>query len=597
MRITKENEELIKRITEASEAYYISDPLMSDEEFDSLIKEAKTRGLEIATKVGFGHVAKENKIKHNYFVGSLDKIQEIDYNPSEYLTASLKLDGLTIVSTYDSKGSFSSSATRGDGTYGIDVTERLRSLVPTHFNPNGSIRSELLFKKSVFNKFLSKDYANSRNAISGVLLSKDEIEAHKYMSLITFQVFENKKDITTDIFTGGGYYDKLEIVPTTILNPINEKSITIEQLKHWRDTSDYPTDGVVLMKGDETRIALKFETEKVPAVVGHIEWNLSDKGRLIPVVNLKDPVQLYGTTVKRATAFHAKFVYDHNMQDGAIIQITKANEIVPYIVSVEVSSNDYDLLNSIPGCPSCYKKPIWEGVNLVCVNPKCPNKIKSSLAHFITVHYSIDGIADVLINKMIDYLKLDSWEKLIDFINNEDPNKFNELIKADGIGKSKVDLLKKAFNKKELDIRNLIRSLNLCDAGHTFSEKYASDIPKIIETKTIETYPNVSYKARDILIENIDLLKLLYERLKWTKSMETKDCKFKVVVTGKLSVPRKVFIDFCESNLVKLTESLNKEVKYLITDDPNSGSSKNVAADKLGIEKISEEQFRQILKP
>lgn len=593
--------ELELRIKEASEAYYAGEPIMSDEEFDALVneynnltKDTKYKGNNIDS-VGFGYVPRNKKYKHKIPVGSLPKLQESDDLTIRFsgdVQISLKLDGLTLVMYYNHFGDLEAIVTRGNGLYGVDVTDRLKSnkYIEKCFLPDSIVRGELLITKSDFERLLFKRYANPRAAVTGILFTKDSNEYDDLLRVIDFQYIDSsglEVDYQSDKWWGSYL---INIVP---YKDIDIKTIDLKSILDWKNESDYPTDGIVIKDGfTSNRYALKFETKRREAIVDHIEWNISEKGRYIPVVVFKDKIDLYGSKVGRASAFNYEYVRSHNLGKDSRILVTKANEIIPYIIGVSTEGTI-----DIPSkCQFCGSELIVEGVHIVCNNTRCSNIIKSTLYNFIMTHYYIDGLGYKLIDKFLTHKNIRNLGDLSRFIANVDlEDKWKDFGSVEGIGSSKIELLKTALVWKRLDIMKLLGSLNIPNLGGVNARLYTKHIRDLLRESVIPVYPRVNYKVIENMKKYRELIIEAVVNFDWSDVDEliVKDYKYKIAITGKISVPRKEFYEFCYRNNIEVVEYIDSTVKYLITENPNSGSSKNKKADELNIIKITEKEFRE----
>lgn len=260
-------------------------------------------------------------------------------------------------------------------------------------------------------------------------------------------------------------------------------------------------------------------------------------------------------------------------------------------------------------CPFCGNKLEWQGVDLVCTNVDCANRDEQNLKVWISNIAQIDGISEKLIFKFLEELNINSLEELYsktyeeleykDAPNNSHKGKFNKV-------------LFKLFNEP-INWYNALMGLNIKMLGDKTSKKLVNTelimiIKEFLETEDISSFANeVNKKLVNVVgpafietlltpdsLTKLKNLNYVKDRLYQDEVAETKKL-IPVVITGKLSVPRKKFEEYLNKNGYEVKGAITKEVKYLITDNPQSGSSKNKRADELGIEKITEEQIRNII--
>jgi len=354
-------------------SYYEGDPIMSDSEFDSLEQILKNNGSKVIEQVGskrkdfdFAHPTKmlslgkiqteKNGDKTNYvenlFQKWIDKCTKV-VGDGTHLYASPKFDGSAINIIYQGT-SLSTILTRGDGFTGKDVTKRLRSKVSDElivqevkFTNEDSIeiRCEAVIDINVFNEkyFGTREegkYTNARNFVAGVL-GKDDYSQEKIddITLIPIAFLVNGKHIHRS------HFNKNEFCSTNhdIKFNIEDYVDIIKKFEELRKTYNYLLDGVVISfpvtyretLGENDHeplwsIAIKFVSEVATTGVVDIEWNVSKRGELTPVVLLK-PVQLAGTTVKRASGYNAGYIFNNKIKKDMLVKVVKRGDIIPAI--------------------------------------------------------------------------------------------------------------------------------------------------------------------------------------------------------------------------------------------------------------------------
>lgn len=353
--------ELEQLIPYYAEHYYNGDTLIEDQEFDKLTEELERLkpNSEILNKVGWGSEENSNgkiKVEHIYTeVGSLKKTREFEGLPEQFVNINLnispKLDGLTAVCYYKN-GKLDKAVTRGNGKVGLDITDKLQ-IILSKYNINlpsdftGAIRGELEIAKSNWEiiKNNNENASNSRNYAAGIINRNELSEDLKYVDLVTYKILgsENHK-----------FNTKSEIVnflKTSGFNTIWNIQYTINSKDEWDRYSkelytqdyEYQLDGLVLSReeiryNDRSGIeyieyAYKFKSEYCDVVVKDIEWNLSEKQRLKPVV-VFDKTYISGAEVQRATGFNAKYILDNNIKIGSVIRVCRSGEVIPYIMEV-----------------------------------------------------------------------------------------------------------------------------------------------------------------------------------------------------------------------------------------------------------------------
>lgn len=419
--------------------YVLNAPVLGDVDFDLLMKELEE--LEKANpeqydansptqRVGSDINKAFVQVKHKYPMLSLSntyseielrefdaRVRKLASEDVEYVTE-LKFDGLSISLTYED-GKLVRAVTRGDGEQGDDVTANVRTIrsVPLVLSGTGypsqfEIRGEIVMPFEVFDQLnderLANDeapFANPRNAASGTLkqldsriVSKRRLEGYFYL-------------IYSDELPSNSHYDNLALASQwgfKVYNKI-EKSNTIDQV--WSVISQYDTqrkdlpfaiDGMVIKvdsmqqqaelgftaKSPRWAIAYKFKAERVSTKLLSVDFQVGRTGAVTPVANL-EPVQLSGTTVRRASLHNADVIADLDLFANDVVYVEKGGEIIPKIIGVKMT--DRDLFSKpvqfISTCPECNTPLIridGEAAHYCPNSVACPPQIKGKIAHFIS---------------------------------------------------------------------------------------------------------------------------------------------------------------------------------------------------------------------
>ena len=440
----KRIEELTREINEHNYYYYVlSNPLISDFDFDKLLEELiklendfpEYRDVNSPSQRVGGEITKEFKqIRHKYPMLSLsntysyDDVREFDErvrkaipnmrDDFEYV-CELKYDGLSIGLTYVN-GILKHAVTRGDGEQGDDVTANVRTIksIPltlhgTDFPDEFEIRGEIIMPHKSFQRLNSEreeigepPFANPRNAASGSLKMQDPKEVSKrgldcflYYLLrenLPFNThFENLKNAGNWGFKISGYMKKC-------LN-IEDVLDYIRELDRKRKKLDFDVDGVVIKvnslhqqemlgftaKSPRWAIAYKYKAERVSTKLLSVDFQVGRTGAVTPVANL-EPVQLAGTIVKRATLHNADQIEKLGLHYGDYVFVEKGGEIIPKIIGAdEVKRNlpeakKYQYISSCPECDTVLIRKEGEAIHYCPNESGCPPQIKGKLEHFIS---------------------------------------------------------------------------------------------------------------------------------------------------------------------------------------------------------------------
>lgn len=630
---------LEQKVKESAQKYYTDGTSeMSDAEFDAAVEEIRKMNPNspVVNNVGWGYNINSDttpgeKCLHRYgLIKGLDKCHDskelgCEFFKNENVHASLKLDGISVVLYYDA-GVLLQALTRGDGEYGIDITKKVIKIDPSLYILNndkdftGAVRGEILMSFSKFDEFQKyhSDAKNARNSTAGLINAKEILDDLKYLDIVVYTVVgddsytrydqEYVHHTTMDHIVTWLHSNFNRVAPyTTII--LNENSLT-EEMKKLRDSwyGDYPADGIVLTKavGFNLRTgeiqyaakAFKFPAESKSTEVLDVEWNLSKTRYLIPKVKLAT-VQLSGTDVSYATAYNAKYILDNNISKGCIIEVTKSGEIIPKITKVVLSGQA-----DIPRyCPQCGSELKWAGVHLQCVNEMCGNAAIQDLLIWLQNIAPIDGLGDSIKLKFLRQLFGENLS--IESVMTQ-RNKFGFMMFAKGGHKQLMSQMFNrlyGFDKSKINIVDALLALNIPRLGQVTAEKL-SKCPDII--RTLIEYPDLAFgnwfdmlssivgeATTNSLYEHKNKLlrlKLIEDRIDWRNELKIEE-KGKVSITGKLSVKRADFEK--ELKQAGYTPSeISKDTKFLITDNPNSTSSKNIKATEWGITKITEQEFR-----
>ena len=360
---------------------------------------------------------------------------------------------------------------------------------------------------------------------------------------------------------------------------------------------------------ENNEIAYKFEGEKVITTIENIRWKMSKGNKAIPVINVT-PVELSGAIVQNASAYNAKYIYENDLDVGCQVELTRSGEVIPYITGIITTSNGtgVEKLNNMR-CPFCGNKLEWQGVDLVCTNVECANRDEQNLKVWVRIIAPIEGMSEILNFKFFNELNIKSLEDLYNHSYRD--LEFTGMNSNTHKGKFNL-VLDKLFNQK-IDFKDLLVALNIKMLGVKNADKLAHNdefialFEEFVEIQDIDLFVS---KATSIITDCVGqamaknicsadgLTKLKnakYVEHRINYEYDKKEELIPVVITGKLSVPRKEFETYLNENGYEVKGAISKEVKYLITDNPNSGSSKNKKADELGIEKITEEQIRNMI--
>ena len=620
------------------------DQLRSADPNNSIFKEPSW-GYNINTDSTIGE-----RCPHRYgLVTGLGKAYTYKEVPNQFKAhctiGSPKLDGMSIALYYEDSV-LVQALTRGDYKQGIDVTDKVKLIIgdtlPTP-HITGGFRGEIIMSKDSYRKYESchDNIKNARNSVAGIINSKEITEDIKYLDIVVYTVLADESQKIDSVHDEGWHsysidyseaYDILDknfenVAPYFVFTGLNEDTFMDSMAYKFSELCSYypyEVDGIVISTESiqinrdgefiYDEIAVKFKSETAITTVEKVEWQMSKTHFAIPVVYVK-PVELDGATITKCTGLNAKYIKHNGIEKGAIVEIERHGQVIPYINKVINPIHGDNLL--ITHCPDCGEELQWEGVHLKCMNPICGNAILQDALIWINNIAPLDNFGDKLRIKFLQ--KYIEGEISVESIMNcKELTNISVLCLDDHPSPlmSKQLLLfsrmcNALFNKPVRAV-NAIKALNIPRFGDVTSEKLAA-YPELVQTifrlseakNSDDTYvvPDtfldelircIGVANGQSIIENIEKfyrLRFVYNRIVWGQPSVNSECKGKVAITGKLSVKRSEFEKELRASGWAVGE-ISKDTDYLITDNPNSSSSKNKKADQLGIIKITESEFR-----
>lgn len=633
--------ELTSILQKASYAYYGLDrPLMTDKEYDDLYDELSTLEKETncvlagspTIKVQ-GYLLDEfTKVKHTKPMLSANKTKdtkEIEkFVTNNRFYGSYKLDGLTVVVRYKN-GEFTQGITRGTGIEGEDVTEQCRFIknlpMTIPYKSNLELRGECVISWDEFkriNRNLDTPYSHPRNLASGTLRNLDlNIIKDRNLSFVVFECVtdmkeDSKSETLIDVHNMG-----FEIVPITKLNSTVDQVSNALQPEFYQ----YPTDGIIFeldsRKLSESlgstshheccRMALKWEDELYDTVLKDIEWNTSKTGLINPVA-VFEPVDLDGTIMTRATLHNISYIEDLQLGIGDIIQVYRANMVIPKVHDNLTRSNTCELPNKCPCCRGDVEIHNENGSKtLHCINPDCVAKLLGKLVHFVSKNaINIDGLSEQTLQKFIDLGWLNSFKDIYYLSDYK-----SEMYKLDGFGKKSVDKLLESIEKsRKTTLDRFIYGLCIPLIGRTASKTIAKEFGSGNATgfydawsdydfSQLEDFGNtMNQSIHDFYNHNFKWISILIDEFKFESSEKSSKTNLSIygkifVVTGSLVYykNRDELVNIIEQLGGKVSGSVSSKTNYLINNDVASTSGKNKKAKDLGIPIISENQFVQMI--
>lgn len=640
--------ELVELLNKAGKSYYSEGrELMSNYEYDALYDELgmleKETGYILSNSptvnVGYEVLSELPKERHESPMLSLDKTKSpealAEWLGSQKGLLSWKLDGLTIVLTYDN-GQLQKAVTRGNGEVGEIITNNARVFknVPVTIPFKGKLvlRGEAIITYSDFERINEQipeadaKYKNPRNLCSGsVRQLNNEITAQRNVHFFAFTLvsaqdvdFDNSRQRQFEWLKDQGFsvVEYKMVTKDTILD-------TIEWFEKTIVTNDFPSDGLVILYDDiaygdslgrtakfpRNAMAFKWTDETAETTLREIEWSASRTGLINPVA-VFDPVELEGTQVSRASVHNISIVESLKLGIGDRIKVFKANMIIPQIAENLTQSGNLE----IPGvCPVCGGKTQIKQVNdvktLYCINEDCQAKHVKSFAHFVSRDaLNIDGLSEATLEKFIQHGFLKNFCDLYHLEKFRD-----EIIALDGFReKSYENLLTSVENSRNTTLPKFIYGLGIANVGLSNAkmivQALGNDIEKIIHAgrQELEKIDGVGAVIADTFasyFENEKNKEEFYKLLQEMHIEKTPDNQNNQILTGKVFVITGSLEHFENRNQLKerieqlggrVTGSVTGKTSYLINNDSHSTSSKNKTAAKLGVPVITENEFLEM---
>ena len=640
--------ELVELLNKAGKSYYSEGrELMSNYEYDALYDELgmleKETGYILSNSptvnVGYEVLSELPKERHESPMLSLDKTKSpealAEWLGSQKGLLSWKLDGLTIVLTYDN-GQLQKAVTRGNGEVGEIITNNARVFknVPVTIPFKGKLvlRGEAIITYSDFERINEQipeadaKYKNPRNLCSGsVRQLNNEITAQRNVHFFAFTLvsaqdvdFDNSRQRQFEWLKDQGFsvVEYKMVTKDTILD-------TIEWFEKTIVTNDFPSDGLVILYDDiaygdslgrtakfpRNAMAFKWTDETAETTLREIEWSASRTGLINPVA-VFDPVELEGTQVSRASVHNISIVESLKLGIGDRIKVFKANMIIPQIAENLTQSGNLEIPEV---CPVCGGKTQIKQVNdvktLYCINEDCQAKHVKSFAHFVSRDaLNIDGLSEATLEKFIQHGFLKNFCDLYHLEKFRD-----EIIALDGFGeKSYENLLTSVENSRNTTLPKFIYGLGIANVGLSNAKMIVqasgNDIEKIIHAgrQELEKIDGVGAVIADTFasyFENEKNKEEFYKLLQEMHIEKAQDNQNNQILTGKVFVITGSLEHFENRNQLKerieqlggrVTGSVTGKTSYLINNDSHSTSSKNKTAAKLGVPVITENEFLEM---
>jgi len=625
--------DVLSRLIEGyQKSYYNGEAEISDSEFDLLWDELKSLSPDhpLIKKIGSDSADGFPKVKHLIPMGSQEKAA----NPAEFrvwankvkadsYVVQYKLDGASLELQYK-KGKLSNAITRGDGITGDDITAnalRMKGVIPEIVKTfSGGIRGEVIMTHKTWNtKYSGK--ANCRNAANGIMRRKDGAGCED-LRFISYDAaadeddayFKNEIEKITWLKKQGfmitetrEFYDPEEII--AYRSGIAEKRKSLDMDIDGLVIKDLTTDMTDLRRTKpERQIAFKFDLEAAYSILREVEW--SESGVTYTPIGIVDPVRLAGTTVQRANLNNPDMIRAMGLKIGSAVVVVKRGEIIPKIEGLapdgafSESRTEKKEIIFPSTCGTCNSQLIDGGARLYCPNPACQKKLHHRLEKWVSV-LDIRELGEKLLKVLFDSGR-------VRFISDLYTLGEEELSEYERMGKlSAAKVIRHIRTKRELSLAMFVAGFDFEGVGELIMEKVVSSgfdtmeklrSSSVEELKTVyglgEITAAVIVQGLEECAAEIDKV-LAFEIISIAPPPSKEEAPLKgqsFCFTGELKMMKR---NQAEEKVKVLGGSVKtsvvKDLSYLVTNDPESGSSKNKKATELGIKIINEESFLALL--
>lgn len=657
--------------------YVLAQPEISDYEFDILLNELSElearfpqflSPLSPTQRVGGEPIKEFATIVHQYPMLSLGNtyskeelndfhnrvVKAINQTPA--YTCELKFDGIAIGIRYEN-GILNQAVTRGDGVQGDDVTANVKTIrsiplsirftqqIPEAFE----VRGEIFMPHKSFNQLNQQReelgenlFANPRNAAAGSLkLQNPSDVAKRNLDCFIYGIFGEDLPFIT-------HFDNLNFLKslgfkvsehTRFCNGIEQ---VFEFISHWdtqRHHLPFDIDGVVIKVNDyalqETlgytaksprwAISYKFKAEQATTRLMDVSFQVGRTGAVTPVANL-EPVQLAGTTVKRASLHNADRIEEFDLHFNDLVQVEKGGEIIPKIVGVVLAERALDArkIEYISQCPQCNTPLVrnpGEAIHYCPNDISCPPQILGKLEHFVSRKaMNIDSLGEGklemlfennLVHNSVDLYKLEHHMLLgLEKVINSEDGKSKRISFRE---KTVVNILNGIAASREVPFEKVLFALGIRYVGETVAKKLARHFKTIdaimnANREELVAVDEIGEKIAESLLDYFSqpahreiITELKAAGLKFQTAAEDAPSSGKLlgktfVISGVFSrVSRDELKKIIEQNGGKISSSISSKTSFVVAGE-NMGPEKKNKATELGVQIIDENTFFEMLE-
>ena len=610
-------EQMVEKLSKAKDMYdETGETLMSDAEYDALIKELKEIDPKNAFLKRVGTTVNEkNKVKHSTPMLSCEKLADVDeiikwkekigLKDGE-LIAEGKVDGGSCSLVYKD-GKLIQMATRGDSEWGHDVLKLAKFIqgIPKSIKLSGTIdiRGEFVIYEG--SEVINPNNSSMRSLCNGVINSKtlDEkaLTNLSQVHFVGYQVLNsemNKESEKIDWLKNNGF----ETVEYVIVNTKEQiQKYYDKYIAELRSKWKYLTDGLVVICNNSTLhesidakytidhahkfcCCIKPPFESAETELIDVDWSVSRLNTLVPIAIFKT-VNIGSSNINKCTLCNFEYAEKLHLHKHDVIEISKRNQVIPHLESVKTQHKEMskDLIPT--KCPCCGTKLERQGIHLICPAPLsvCKDKLVDTILHYV-VALEMDGLSYSFVKTLVDAGKLKSIKGLYDL-------KAEDFAGIEGFGSRKItNALEQIEKSKNINIQEMGKALGIPLIGIKGLKK--------LNVNTADEFLNFSGSG-SVIAENLKTY--IKEHKKEIEEL------ISVLNIGKIAVRKKgngrnVCFSGCrphspeefaviEKNGDNIVDGVNKDTQLLVVKDINTTSSKKVKAEKLNIEVKSYEQY------
>ena len=603
-------DELALTIRQAFESYWEGHPEISDTQYDALVRQLREAAPDhpLLEEVGAPQVAALGDVQLAAPMISLDKVYSLQEllawakgfarnDRDELLLIQPKYDGISC--RYDGK----TLVTRGKGETGQNISDKLALIELETADYTGPVdrpaRGELLIRPDRFEKLRNvirsrgnTVYRNTRNVLTGFMMLKNSREIE--------QVLLGMK-------MSGGFLSLVDYGRYSFEVPLSKLETEWQALTERIGALPYPMDGIVVKFADgefreslgstahhpRGEMAFKFVNAQSSSVLEKVEWSFG-KNCLTPVAEIR-PVELGGTTIRRATLHNARHIQELDLQIGDTVVVERAGDVIPHIVSRTPGAERQSAM--ITHCPGCGTELVWKGPELTCPNPECFETLLCRLSAAVLA-LDIDNLGDATLRQIMKQYRVRSVRGLFDLSRSE-------LARLERFGeKSAANLFESLQQARKCEDFRLLAALNIPNVGvnvaklllkeYTFAQ--LRELPEEELGNIRGIGPERAAALRRTFTEEKAFIDDLLEAVDLRNSTGSPAAPT-VCFTGKMPEKRSFYESLAKEYGMEPVDQVTESLSLLVATDPAEKSTKLERAAKWGTEIISADEFLKRCPP